>query len=46
MKTKKKKTPIRIPVPQKPPKTEDDKKVYDRKKEKQKLKKLNNDTEF
>ena len=31
---KKKKTPVRIPVPQKPPKTEEDKTVYNRKKQK------------
>jgi hypothetical protein len=34
MAKKKKKIPIRVPVPQKPPKTEEDKAVYNRKKQK------------
>lgn len=36
---------VRIPVPQKPPKTEEDKKAYNRKKEKEKLRRQtgNND---
>ena len=42
---KKKKMPIRVPVPQKPPKTELDKKVYNRKKERKKLKDSSGDTE-
>jgi len=38
-KAKKKKIKRRIPVPQKPPKVEKDKKSYDRKSEKKKIKK-------
>lgn len=36
---KDKKKQIRIPVPQKPPKTEESKKSYDRNKEKKKIRK-------
>ncbi len=36
-KSKLKKKKIRVPVPQKPPKVEDDGKKYDREKEKQKI---------
>ncbi len=36
---KEKKKQIRIPVPQKPPKTEESKKSYNRKKEKEKIRK-------
>jgi hypothetical protein len=36
-KTIQKKKKIRVPVPQKPPKVEDDKKKYDRGKEKRKI---------
>ncbi len=39
MAQKKKKIPVRIPVPQKPPKTEEDKTVYNRKKQKQSVRK-------
>jgi vacuolar-type H+-ATPase subunit F/Vma7 len=39
MAQKKKKIPVRIPVPQKPPKTEEDKTVYNRKKLKQAVRK-------
>ena len=35
----------RIPIPQKPPKVEKSKKVYDRKKEKEKLRKKRNKEE-